>query len=127
MKRILIPACIFFVMIAGVTGCYKDVILPKPGADPNAPPILYSYKAEIAPIFVKNCALSGCHVSGAQVPHLEADVSWNNLVNGGYVNTLFPQQSILYQQINGNMQVHIPDPVERQMIYDWIRTGALNN
>jgi hypothetical protein len=127
MKRLLIFACFYFAVMAGITGCYKDVILPKQGANPNAPPVLYSYKADIAPIFNTRCALSGCHVAGSQVPDLETTVSWNSLVNGGYVNTLFPEQSEVYIQINGNMQVHIPDAVERQMIYDWIRTGALNN
>lgn len=73
------------------------------------------------------CALSGCHVADAQAPDLETSVSYNSLVNGGFVNTLIPSQSDLYIMINGNMEVHIPDAADRQKVYDWIRTGALNN
>ncbi|ASU33072.1 hypothetical protein [Mucilaginibacter xinganensis] len=127
MKRFIIIAGVLLVMIVGATGCYKDVILPTPGTDPNAAPIEYSYKKDIAPILNTNCALSGCHVAGAQAPDMETAVSYNSLVNGGFVNTLIPAQSDLYIQINGNMQVHIPNAADRQKIYDWIRTGALNN
>ncbi|MGZ3944156.1 MAG: hypothetical protein ACXVJB_04395, partial [Mucilaginibacter sp.] len=68
-----------------------------------------------------------CHVAGAQAPDLETAVSYNSLVNGGFVNTLIPNQSDLYIMINGNMQVHIPNAADRQKVYDWIRTGAINN
>ena len=127
MKRFLIIAGVFIVMIVGVTSCYKDVVLPKKGTDPNAPPVQYSYKKDIAPLLNTNCALSGCHVAGVQAPDLETAVSYNSLVNGGFVNTIIPTQSDLYIMINGNMQVHIPDAADRQKVYDWIRTGALNN
>ncbi len=127
MKRFIIIAGIFSVIILGVTSCYKDVILPKQGTDPNAPPVQYSYKKDIAPLLNTNCALSGCHVAGGQAPDLETAVSYNSLVNGGFVNTIIPSQSDLYIMINGNMQVHIPDAADRQKVYDWIRTGALNN
>ena len=63
----------------------------------------------------------------AQAPDLETAVSYNSLVNGGYVNTLIPNQSDLYIMINGEMQVHIPSAADRQKVYDWIRTGAINN
>lgn len=127
MKSIIIFAGVLFVMAIAFTGCYKDVILPKAGADPNAPPKQYSFKTDIAPMLNTKCAKSGCHVAGAQGPDLELAVSYNSLVNGGFVDTLIPNQSILYQMINGNMEVNIPDATDRQKIYDWIRTGALNN
>lgn len=127
MKRLIIFAGLVFVIGTAITGCYKDVILPKPGTDPNAPPKQYSYKTDIAPLLNTKCALSGCHVAGAQAPDLETAVSYNSLVNGGFVNTLIPNQSDLYIMINGNMQSHIPDAADRQKVYDWIRTGAINN
>jgi hypothetical protein len=127
MKRLIIFAGVILVIGIGVTGCYKDVNLPKPGTDPNAAPIQYSYKKDIAPLFNTSCALSGCHVAGVQAPDLETAVSYNSLVSGGFVNTLIPSQSDLYIMINGNMQVHIPNAADRQKVYDWIRTGALNN
>ncbi|MBS1532693.1 MAG: hypothetical protein JSU01_20490 [Bacteroidetes bacterium] len=126
-SMIIIFAALFIIVAAGLTGCYKDVVLPVAGADPNAPPKQYSFSVDIAPILATNCAKSGCHVAGAQAPDMELGKAYNSLVNGGFVNTQFPNQSELYQQINGNMEEHIPNAADRQKIYDWIRTGALNN
>ena len=127
MKRLIIFAGLLMVLGIGITGCYKDVVLPVAGADPNAPPKQYSYKTDIAPLLNTDCAKSGCHVAGAQTPDLETAVSYNSLVNGGFVNTLFPNQSILYQMITGTMEEHMPLASDRQKVYDWIRTGAMNN
>jgi len=49
------------------------------------------------------------------------------LISGGFVNTVIPTQSTLYIMINGEMEVHIPSAADRQKIYDWIRTGAIDN
>ncbi|MDB5139801.1 MAG: hypothetical protein JWR12_1717 [Mucilaginibacter sp.] len=127
MKRLLIFTGLFCLIAALLTGCYKDVNLPTPANDPNGPPQQVSYKTDIAPLFSTNCALSGCHVAGSQKPDLETPVSYLSLVNGGFVNTLVPDQSVLYIMINGNMEEHIPNAADRKKIYDWIRTGAVNN
>lgn len=127
MKQLMIFAGLLFVIGTAFTGCYKDVNLPTPGADPNAPPKQYSFKTDIAPMLNTKCAMAGCHVAGAQAPDMETAVSYNSLVNGGFVNTLIPTQSDLYIMINGNMEAHIPLAADRQKIYDWIRTGALDN
>ena len=124
MKRLLIyGGAVFFISVALIS-CYKDVILPPVVS--TKPPQFVSYNGELQTIFTTNCALSGCHVKGSQVPYLTPDVSYQQLL-GGYVNTVKPQQSQLYIMINGNMQVHIPDASDRQKIYDWIRNGAPNN
>lgn len=127
MKRLIIFSGLLMLIGIAFTGCYKDVILPTAGTDPNAPPKQYSFKTDIAPMLNTKCALTGCHVAGAQAPDMETGVSYNSLVNGGYVNTLIPNQSDLYIMINGNMEEHIPNAADRQKIYDWIRTGAINN
>lgn len=118
---------LFFLFVSVFSGCYKDVNLPTPANDPNGPPQQLSYKKDIAPLLNTNCALSGCHVAGSQNPDLETAVSYQSLVNGGFVNTLIPNQSELYIMINGNMEEHIPNAADRKKVYDWIRTGALNN
>jgi hypothetical protein len=124
MKRLLIYTGLLLFMVVGLTSCYKDVILPSVV---SAKPAQYvSFSGDLQTIFTTNCALSGCHVKGAQVPYLTPDVSYQQLL-GGFVNTVKPQQSQLYVMINGNMQVHIPDAADRQRIYDWIRNGAPNN
>jgi hypothetical protein len=127
MKRLLIFAGLLVIMGISITGCYKDVVLPTAKVDPDCPPQSVSYKTDIAPMLNTKCAVSGCHVSGSDKPYMATAESYQNLVNGGFVNTLIPKESILYIMINGDMKEHIPSAVDRQKIYDWIRTGALNN
>ena len=124
MKRLLIYAGLLFFVIFGFVSCYKDVILPTVVS--TKPPQFVSFSNDLQSIFTTNCALSGCHVKGSQSPFLTSDVSYQQLL-GGFVNTIKPEQSELYIQINGNMEVHIPDAGDRQKIYDWIRNGAPNN
>ena len=124
MKRLLRYTGLLLFAAFGLTSCYKDVILPTVVS--AKPPQYVSFSGELQPIFTTNCAVSGCHVKGVQVPYLTPDVSYQQLL-GGFVNTVKPAQSILYTMINGNMQVHIPDATDRQRIYDWIRNGAPNN
>lgn len=111
----------------GLSGCYKDVIYPEVVADPDGPPQAVSFKTDIAPMLNANCATSGCHTSGAHKPYMNLDVSYNQIVGGGFVNLVVPKQSIFYQQIYGGMKEYIPSAADRQKVYDWIRTGALNN
>lgn len=118
-----------FILLMGmlVTGCYRDVILPDAKVDPDGPPQNVSFATDIAPMVNTKCAIAGCHVSGSHKPYMTLGGSYLEIVNGGFVNTLIPKQSILYQKINGEMQQYIPSAVDRQKIYDWIRTGAQNN
>jgi hypothetical protein len=125
MKRLIIFAGLFFIIGTCLTGCYKDVNISP--VSTTAPPQATSYKKDIQPIFTADCAAAGCHVAGAQAPDLEAPGSYVNLVNGGYVNTVVPDQSKLYIMITGEMSVHISNAKDVQKIYDWIRTGAIDN
>jgi hypothetical protein len=127
MKQLIIYAGIIFMMGFGLIGCYKDVIMPDAAVNPDAPPQAVSFKNDIAPMVNTKCALSGCHVSGGHHPYMTLDVSYEQIVNGGYVNTLIPKASIIYIKINGEMKEYIPSAADRQKIYDWIRLGALNN
>ena len=117
------------IVLAGalLASCYKDIITPDLPEDPNAPPQQVSFKNALAPIFNANCTDVGCHVSGGHHPYMTSNESYQEIVNGGFVNTAFPKQSILYQQIYGDMGVHIPSLSDRQKVYDWIRNGAPNN
>ena len=127
MKKILLYTALIVSAGVGLASCYKDIIKPDLPEDPNAPPQQVSYKNELAPLFASSCTDVGCHVSGAHHPYMTLDVSYQEIVNGGFVNTAFPKQSILYQQIYGDMGVHIPSTLDRQKVYDWIRNGAPNN
>ena len=127
MKKLIIYAGLTCLMGFGLAGCYKDVILPDAAVDPDAPPLAVSFKNDIAPMVLAKCGLSGCHVSGAHHPYMATSTAYQEMVNGGYVNTLIPKQSIIYIKINGEMKEYIPSAIDRQKIYDWIRNGAPNN
>ena len=128
MKRLLIIyAGLILTFGVGLAGCYKDVIKPDLPEDPNAPPKQVSFSSELKPLFVAKCTDAGCHVSGAHKPYLTADVSYGQIVNGGFVNLSLPKQSRIYIMINGEMQQYIPSVADRQKVYDWIRNGAPNN
>lgn len=127
MKRIVILTGLVFFLVIGLASCYKDIIKPQLAADPDGPPQPVSFKTELAPILNTNCALAGCHVSGAHKPYLTTDISYQQIVNGGFINTSLPKESILYKMINGDMAQYIPSKTDRQKVYDWIRNGAPNN
>src|SRR5437867_4201153 len=129
MKRQIKILCagIIFTMGFGLAGCYKDVILRDTAVNPDAPPQAVSFKNDVAPMVNSKCALSGCHVLGGHKPYMAIGDSYDQIVNGGYVNTLIPKQSIIYIKINGEMKEYIQSATDRQKIYDWIRNGAPNN
>ena len=128
MKKLFIYAGLLLVLGGiGLTGCYKNVILPDAKVDPDGPPQAVSFKLELVPILNTKCAIAGCHVSGARKPFLSTALSYQELVNGGFVNTVIPKESILYKVINESMREYIPSATDRQKIYDWIRNGAPNN
>lgn len=127
MKRLLIYTSLLLMMGFGLIGCYKDVILPETAVDPDGPAQAVSYKNDVAPMLNTKCALSGCHVAGAHKPDLITANSYQAIVNGGFVNTGIPKESVLYKFINGEMREYIPSATDRQKVYDWIRNGAPNN
>jgi hypothetical protein len=128
MKKIILSA-MMILLAMGITliGCYKDIILPDAAFDPDGPPQAVSFSKDIAPLVSSKCALSGCHVSGGHAPNMALGSAYVAMVNGGFVNTDIPKQSIIYKMINGEMQQYIPSAADRQKIYDWIRNGAPNN
>ena len=127
MKRLLIYSYLILTFGIGLSGCYKDIIKPDLPLDPNAPPKQVNFSTDLKPLFAAKCTDAGCHVSGARKPYLTADVSYLQIVNGGFVNLALPKQSRLYVMINEEMQQYIPSAADRQKVYDWIRNGAPNN
>jgi hypothetical protein len=127
MKRIIICAGLVFMVAVAFIGCYQDVIMPAAAVDPNGPPQAVSYNKELSPMFETKCALSGCHVSGGHHPYMTSDVSYYQIVNGGYVNTSIPNESKLMIMLRGEMSQYMPSSSDQQKVYDWIRNGAPNN
>ena len=58
MKKVTIFTAIFLTVLLGlgITGCYKDIILPDVAVDPDGPPQAVSYKTDLAPLFNTKCA-----------------------------------------------------------------------
>lgn len=127
MKKNIIYTAFIFMIALSATGCYRDVLLPDSVVDPDGPPQFVSYKEELSPMFNDKCATSGCHVTGAHKPYLTPDISYNQIVGGGFVNIEIPKESILYKAIYGEMSEYIPSAEDKQKVYDWIRNGAPNN
>lgn len=127
MKQLIIYTGLIFIMGVGLIGCYKDIILPEAAFDPDGPAQAVSFKNDVAPMVNTKCALSGCHVSGSHKPYMLTGISYEQIVNGGFVNIIVPKESTLYKMINGEMQQYITSASDRQKIYDWIRNGAPNN
>lgn len=127
MKRLFIYMGLILAVGIAFTSCYKDIIKPNLAEDPDGSPKQVSFKTELEPLFNASCAKSGCHVSGAHKPYLTTGISYQEIVNGGFVNLALPKESILYKNIYGEMAEHIPSKADKQKVYDWIRNGAPNN
>jgi hypothetical protein len=126
-KSLIYLSMIVTLLVLSLTGCYKDTLLPEAAVDPDGPPQAVSYNTDLKPLLNTKCGLSGCHVSGAHKPYMTSDVSYQQIVNGGYVNLIVPKQSIIYTKLNGEMREYMPSANDRQKVYDWIRNGAPNN
>ena len=127
MKRLFQYTGLLLLIVIGLSSCYKDVIIPQLAVDPDGPPQQVSFKNELAPLFNAKCTDAGCHVTGAHKPYLTTDLSYSQIVNGGFVNLAIPKESILYKFIYGEMSQYIPSSADKQKVYDWIRNGAPNN
>lgn len=128
MKKLIVIFGLVATIVTGVsiTGCYKDVITPT--ITQTGPPPAVSFNNQILPILTTNCAKSGCHVPGSQMPYMDSAEAYKDLIVGGFVNTVVPNQSIIYQELDGGpMQVNIPSQADINLIYYWIEDGAQDN
>lgn len=112
-----------------LSGCYKNrtvVIDDTPEVTKTV-----SFSADILPIFAKDCAVTGCHVSGGKSPDLSADKAYSNLSTGGYLNPSAPDASALYQWMSGKKGTPMPvsgiNATNNGLVLAWIKQGALNN
>ncbi len=108
-------------MIVILTGCTKYEI-PKPECPENLPTSV-SFAGDVQPIFDQNCV--ACH-SGGQAPNLSPGWAYDELIDGGYVDTEFPCSSALYEKLNGS---HAGRASEEEMLtlLGWMTEGAQDN
>jgi mono/diheme cytochrome c family protein len=117
-SAIKIMAGMFILFLCGCS----DYTIPAPEYPENIPENV-SYKGDVQPIFDKNCAT--CHTGGQQ-PDLSPDWSYDELTQGGYVNTDDPLESTVYQIFSGTHDGRATEE-ETLVILGWIIEGAQNN
>jgi len=106
--------------ILGLSGCAKyEIPTPEcPEGDRTA-----KFSSVIQPIFDKSCV--ACH-SGGQAPDLSEGWAYDELMDGDYINTDFPCESILYQIFSGTHSSRGDDGDDLKIL-GWIQEGAKDN
>lgn len=84
-----------------------------------------SFSEQIEPFLIDKCG--SCHAS--QSPILTLENSYNNLIDGNYIDTSDPESSAFYQKVNGGHPGgnNTLSPQELALILKWIQDGAENN
>jgi hypothetical protein len=127
---LIVPALL---VIGLISGCYYDEVIPDVSIYEEDPNGEVTFSEDIIPIFNAGCNSSGCHgsVPGDIAPDLSTANAYSSLFNGGYINVDKPEQSELYQWVNGNRSTPMPingtDPKIASAILSWITQGAQNN
>jgi hypothetical protein len=119
MRRLLMILTASLIVILAACTKYE---IPKPPC-PEDLPTNVSYSADVQPIFDANCVV--CH-SGGQSPDLRPAWSYDELIDGGYVDTDFPCSSELYQKLIGSHDGRATDE-EELIILGWMDEGAEDN
>ena len=101
------------------SACEK-VVYPPPDIEL---PDTVSYSLDIQAIWDNKCL--DCH-GGQRTPDLRPDVSYNELISRGYINTDDPASSELMTKLYGSHDSRASEP-EKQLILAWITEGARDN
>ncbi len=118
MKRTLY-LMILALLTIGIHSCEKYTYEPASFQD-------VSLSQDIQPVFDAKCI--SCHSASASLkkkPYLSSDVVYNELVNGGFVDTDNPEESKIYQKLLSGHQNSIA--ADAEMVKVWIEEGANNN
>ncbi|MFH1295922.1 MAG: cytochrome c [Bacteroidota bacterium] len=100
---------------------YEKIVYDVPD-----PTIQVSYATDIQSIWNKGCV--GCHGTGQNTPDLTATNSYNALINGGFVDTAAPDQSVIYtSMISGGSMAPYTNAKDAGTVLIWIQQGAKNN
>ncbi len=125
--KFITSAALMSLFFAFLAGCQYDEVLPEI-IDPGD---TISFAGEIIPIFNQSCNSAGCHNTGGIKPDLTPGNSYQALSTGGYIDTVTPDNSLLYQWMLGNkgapMPLSGPNPTYNAKVLLWIQQGAQNN
>lgn len=130
MKRNFIKSGVLLIAFAFLTSsCEKEYFVPPKVSDTD----VQSFSKVVLPILTKNCLGNGCHtVNGGVVPYMDADLAYESLTNGSYVDTVNVEKSLIYQKIAIEKSKPMPPkgkllPADIEKIRIWIKQGAQNN
>jgi hypothetical protein len=98
-------------------------------------PATVSFNQHIVPILNQHCNTSGCHAGSRPSGNLnlEASVAYTALMKkgSGYIDTLTPNYSLLYAQMNSSSNPMPPkgklDKCTLDTVLKWIQQKAKNN
>ncbi|HEU5290435.1 MAG TPA: cytochrome c [Cyclobacteriaceae bacterium] len=126
MKKYLVYLVVALLIATGLNACYYDEVASFEGLPTNV-----SLKNDVQPIFNRDCNMSGCHDAiPSHDPGLTPEIAYDELISGGYVNTIDPANSILYLSVNGGGMPSGRAPLsenDKKIILAWITEGAKNN
>ena len=118
---------LLIVFLGFVVSCkYDETIRMTP--DPGIP---VSFSEDVIPIFNASCNVTGCHNGSGPAPDLRVQNAYDALWDGGYIDTMMPDQSELYLWMLGLRGLPMPvqgsNATYNSTVLGWISQGALNN
>ncbi|HEY0042025.1 MAG TPA: c-type cytochrome domain-containing protein [Flavisolibacter sp.] len=148
MKKISIVALVGMGIFAFILSCKHEPLETTPpgnnpgtgsggnGTGPNitcSPDTAY-FQQQVLPIFISNCALSGCHDANTRMDGVQL-TDYNSIITTGDVRPFNPNSSEIWEKINENdPSKRMPPPprnplsqAQKDIIRNWIMQGAKNN
>lgn len=136
--KVFFPLILCVSSLVFVLSCkhYIPDVNNAPGSNPGTPPATSTcsadtvyFQQQVLPIFISNCAMSGCHDAATHEEGLTLN-SYSNIMAGG-IRAGNPGNSKLYRVItDGSMP---PQPYSKlsqdqiSLLNKWITQGAKNN
>ncbi len=130
MKKILqIAMTIGLVATIGfMSSCEKQYFVPEP-VDPDDTSTTVDtvfFATDMQPFFDKSC-VGSCHNGGGIPLDLSPGVSYDAIINGGYISSPATNSKLYTKLLPGESMAQYATNAERDMTLDWIEQGALNN
>jgi hypothetical protein len=126
--KIMLCTSLIGLLLVFAASCKYDEILPEP-VEPIEPGV--SFAEDLIPIFNEGCNTSGCHGVNEFDPDLSPANAYDALFEGGYIDTIMPENSLLYRWMRGDegapMPINGTNPTYNATVLAWIQEGALNN
>lgn len=138
-----------FILIAFVQSCKHEPLAPNPtpgggagggtgggtgGGNTTCSPDTAYFQQQVLPIFISNCALSGCHDAATRQKGVQL-TDYNSIMTTGGVRAGRPGDSDIWEKITETDPTEIMPPrprnpltqEQKNIINKWIMQGAKNN